>query len=104
VKVIAVNQNKYSNPHRPFDNALVQISCQELAVILGIDYERHLSDIAAGSVVEISDRYQHSLSVERQVAESLKLPATLRTLADMLEMQKPSIERVTAPPASAEAE
>ena len=94
MKVIAVNQHRYCS-NEEFKDVLVQMTCREMAVLLGDNY--HLPSklvIEPGTMIEISERFCHAIDIEGKVAAATKLPTTLRTLADMLEMQHPAIEAV----------
>lgn len=96
MKIIAVHpvDRSYLVP-----GAIVELQPHELQAILSeSDHSLHAHLIRPGNTVEIAKRWHHLREIESQVQEATKLPAKLRTLADMLEMNVPAIVDLTKPP------
>lgn len=71
--------------------AIVELSGYELDKILSEKDHARAGSLSVGQTVEISKRWGHLREIESNIADAKKLPAKLRTLADMLDMNVPAI-------------
>lgn len=99
MKIIALHQ-QYQG-YTPA--AIVELSGEELDLILPKGDCERASKLHLGQAVEIGKRWRHLREIEGKVRDAATLPQRLRTLADMLDMNVPAIEAVIAPPVSDEA-
>lgn len=102
MKVLASNGGSYGDT---ISSVIVEVSAQELLQIMGESGGGLLREgmVKQGTVIELSKRYQHALSIEHKSKEATQTAKTLRAFADMLELQHPAITEIAAPPVESEA-
>lgn len=91
MKILAVNMALYD---REIANVIAVLDRSELQSILGKAHYEKVETIHTGDTVDITDRYRHGIAVVDKVNDAKKLPRTLRTLAEMLEMNHPALTAV----------
>lgn len=84
--------------HNETPSAIVELSGYELDKLLSEHDLVRAPKLRVGETVEICKRWEHLRNIEAKVKEAAALPAKLRTLADMLDMNVPAIEELIAKP------